>query len=246
MRITSTSTNQRNPMTKLGTIGVRCSMFSVRCSILLLAPLLLCAFALNLSAEPSIDPNVLTGTPLETWKWLVPLLVAGVPLVTRAAKVLMNGGGLFGIARAIFWGSSHASNVESRTSNASAAEPSTLDPRRSTLLLLCASVPLWFLTGCSIMHGPVPANSIVIHAPSGDYKVATPKNVAIEKFQAAVDSNGVFRVTFDKWTSTNDPEVIGKSFAGQAAVTREFFNGMNAFAGKLVEGGFKGAAEGIK
>lgn len=40
--------------------------------------------------------------------------------------------------------------------------------------------------------------------------------------------------------SVNDPQVISKSYAGQAAVMREFFTGANDLVSKAVEGGAKG------
>lgn len=106
------------------------------------------------------------------------------------------------------------------------------------LIVISLAALITFATGC--MHNPVPANKIDIKTPRGSYQIATPKNVAIEKFKASVDTNGTVEVAFDSWTSTNDPQVVDKSYAGQALVMKTAFEGANQLAEKLVEGAAKG------
>lgn len=110
------------------------------------------------------------------------------------------------------------------------------------------TLPLILLTACLLLTGcktPVPANTIKIKTPRGLYQIGTPKNVDIDKFKASVATDGTVEVAFDKWTSTNDPQVIDKSYLGQAAVAKQYFDGMNQLASKLVEGGVKGAKGGL-
>lgn len=70
------------------------------------------------------------------------------------------------------------------------------------------------LAGCSA----VPANKINIQGPTGTYSIETLKNVCISNFVATVRTNGELEIKFDYWSSTNDPAVISKAAAGQAAV----------------------------
>lgn len=93
--------------------------------------------------------------------------------------------------------------------------------------------------GC---RSPVPANQITIKAPSGDYRVATPKNVDITKFEATVNTQGVFSVKFDRWSSTNDPQVIDKASAGRVAEIQAYKD----LIGTAVEAGASGLAKGAK
>lgn len=102
-----------------------------------------------------------------------------------------------------------------------------------------ALVALLFVAGCK---SPVPANTIRIKSPRGDWSIATPKNVSIEGFRASVDTNGSCVIDFAKWTSTNDPEVIGKSYAGRVAEV----NAWSTLVSGLVEAGAKGAVKGVK
>lgn len=102
------------------------------------------------------------------------------------------------------------------------------------LALLCA--------GCGALRGPVPANSIRIKSPRGDYVVNTPKNVSIKGFNATIDAQGTFNLNFEQWTSTNDPQVIDKSYAGAAILAREYFTGISGIAEKLATGAAKGAS----
>lgn len=108
------------------------------------------------------------------------------------------------------------------------------------LSLLCLAL---LATGCKT--NPVPANTISIVTPRGKYNIGTPKNNNIEGFDASVDTNGTVSVKFDKWTSTNDPQVVDKAYAGQALVLKTSFDGLNQTLSKLVEGGVKGAKGGL-
>lgn len=93
--------------------------------------------------------------------------------------------------------------------------------------------------GC---RSPVPANQISIKAPSGTYDVRTPKNVDIQKFEANVNTQGVFTVKFEKWSSTNDPQVIDKASAGRVAEIQAYKD----LVVTAVEKGMAGAAKGMK
>jgi hypothetical protein len=108
-----------------------------------------------------------------------------------------------------------------------------------TTKLFCLALLALGLTGCKTA---VPANTISIKSPRGDWRIATPKNVSIKGMVALVDTNGTFSLSFDQWTSTNDPEVISKSAAGQAAIAREYFTGISGIAEKLAAGAAKGAS----
>lgn len=102
------------------------------------------------------------------------------------------------------------------------------------------------LTVCSLISAgcksPVPANQISIKAPSGTYDIRTPKNVDIQKLEASVSTNGVFNVKVERWSSTNDPQVIDKSSAGRVAE----INAYKDLIGSAVEKGVAGAAKGLK
>jgi hypothetical protein len=108
-----------------------------------------------------------------------------------------------------------------------------------TRKLFCLlAIPL-LLAGCK---SPVPANSISIKSPRGNYLVNTPKNVSIKGFTATIDAQGTFSLNFDQWTSTNDPQVVDKAYLGQSMLAREYFNGISGIAEKLAAGAAKGAS----
>jgi len=93
------------------------------------------------------------------------------------------------------------------------------------LVLLCG--------GCAL---GVPANRIAIRAPSGQYLIETPKNVEITQFNASVDTNGIFSVKFDRWSSTNDPQVVDKATAGRVAELQALGGIAGTIAEKAVQG----------
>lgn len=55
-----------------------------------------------------------------------------------------------------------------------------------------------------------------------------------------ITGTNTFKLSIAELSSQNDPQVIDKSYAGQAAVTKEFFDGANNMISKIVEGGVKG------
>lgn len=97
------------------------------------------------------------------------------------------------------------------------------------------------LCGCLRGGSGVPANRITLKTPRGSYDILTPKNVAISNFKASVDTNGAVQIAFEKWSSTNDPLVIDKAAAGQAAIVNAWSGLMGTVAAKAAEGAAKGA-----
>lgn len=105
------------------------------------------------------------------------------------------------------------------------------------------TLPLLFLALLSGCASPVPANKINIVTPLGSYNIFTPKNVAIVKFKAAVDTNGVVEVTFDSWNSTNDPLVIDKAAAGQVSIINAWSSLLNQAVFAAANGAVQGAVK---
>jgi hypothetical protein len=104
----------------------------------------------------------------------------------------------------------------------------------STIALLAAA-----LTGC---RTPVPSNHISGSLGGVPFELENHKQTTMQGFLLSVTTGtNTCSLSISNLVSTNDPQVIDKSYAGQAAVTKEFFTGMNEFASKLVEGGVKGA-----
>lgn len=118
---------------------------------------------------------------------------------------------------------------------------------KTYFVALIAALSISIFSGCA--GNPVPANTIDITTPRGSYKIATPKNTEITKFEAGIDTNGTVNVKFDKWASTNDAMVISKAYAGKVAVERAKWEGINQLAGSVAkgvaEGGVKGAKGGL-
>lgn len=125
-------------------------------------------------------------------------------------------------------------------------------PRSLAALCLCASVVIF--SGC---QSPVPGTHFSgalggVPFVFDGHKQTSAEDVTLEVVSVA-SRPSVFegvapgfttnysRLHIGKLSSVNDPEVVGKSYAGQALVTKQFFDGMNQFASKLVEGGVKGA-----
>lgn len=98
------------------------------------------------------------------------------------------------------------------------------------------------LCGCGGLG--VPANRITLKTPRGSYDILTPKNVDISNFKASVDTNGSVQIAFDKWASTNDPLVIDKASAGQAAIVNAWSGLLGTVAAKSAEGAAKGVKPG--
>ncbi len=108
---------------------------------------------------------------------------------------------------------------------------------KTSILILCASVMV--LTGCK---SPVPGNHISGSLGGVPFKIENPKQFSAKGFQLTLDAGtNHFVLHFDEMSSQNDPQVIDKSYAGQAAVAKQFFSGINDLMGKIVEGGISGA-----
>lgn len=124
-------------------------------------------------------------------------------------------------------------------------------PKALGHLCLCASVV--FVSGCT---SPVPSNKFSGTIGGVPFVFQGHKQTSVEDVTLEITSiskrggdadsfatcvTNYSRLHIGKLSSVNDPQVISKSYAGQAAVTREFFDGMNAFASKFAEGAVKGA-----
>lgn len=83
---------------------------------------------------------------------------------------------------------------------------------------------------CIILAGCVepPANMLKLHTPKGDYTWTSPKNVTMEGLKAMVSPDGTIDIVVNHISSTNDPQVISKTAAGQAALVREYGKAMNS------------------
>lgn len=109
---------------------------------------------------------------------------------------------------------------------------------------LITALPIAILCGCT---SPVPSNHFKGAIGGVPFEFDTKKQTTAENIEFVVVSAGAFSTNYStlkigKLSGQNDPQVISKSYAGQAAVTKEFFNGINEFASKVVEGGVKGAS----
>jgi hypothetical protein len=101
------------------------------------------------------------------------------------------------------------------------------------------AIPL-LLAGCT---SPVPSTKFSGYVAGQPFEFVGHKQTSAKGVQLTMHSGtNTFSLTIAELSSQNDPQVISKSYAGQAAVTKEFFTGMNQFASKLVEGGVKGAS----
>jgi hypothetical protein len=82
-----------------------------------------------------------------------------------------------------------------------------------------------------------PANQFAITNPRWKLEVKNPKNFTSKDFEATIDTNGTVRIKWGSISSTNDPQVVSKTAAGQAlqiremgqAITSGITNGINAF-----------------
>lgn len=84
----------------------------------------------------------------------------------------------------------------------------------TTLLLVVVSIVA--LTGCG---SPVPGNHISGALGGVPFDIKNPKQFNAKGFDLALDAGtNHFKLHFDEMTSQNDPQVIDKSYAGQAAV----------------------------
>lgn len=98
------------------------------------------------------------------------------------------------------------------------------------------------LLSCGCAFKGVPANRINVSCPYGDFNIATPKNTTIEGMRIEIASNKTFSVTFEKWASTNDPQVLDA--AGVADVAR--MQALSAAIQTAMDAAVKAAAAGAK
>jgi hypothetical protein len=117
---------------------------------------------------------------------------------------------------------------------------------KTTLAL--SFVATLLLTGCQ--SPPVPSNHFQGTIDGVPFQLDTKKQTKMKGFEFLVSRVSPIGTNFatlkiESIEGVNDPQVISKSYAGQAAVAKEFFDGFNSLASKLAEGGTKGAIEGI-
>ena len=109
---------------------------------------------------------------------------------------------------------------------------------KRTAQLLFFTAALALLAGCK---SPVPGTHISGSIGGKPFEFNSPKQMAMEGFSLAhTAGTNTFTLTINKMKSENDPAVIDKAFAGQAAVAQTYFNGINELASKLAEGAAKG------
>lgn len=103
------------------------------------------------------------------------------------------------------------------------------------------------LTGCI---NPVPRNEISGTIAGAPFKIRSPKNVQMNGAELTIISATAYATNFAQlkiksYGSTNDAQVIDKSYAGQAAVTKELFNGINSSLSQLNELAKQGATKAV-
>lgn len=111
-------------------------------------------------------------------------------------------------------------------------------------LIILAAAGLSLLTGCVLTgcKSPVPGAHIKGTLGGVPFDVQNPKQCKIVGFNLSlISGSNTFTLSISNLTSENDPQVIDKSYAGQAAVAKEFFTGINDLASKFAEGAVKGA-----
>lgn len=97
------------------------------------------------------------------------------------------------------------------------------------------------LTGCS---GIVPSTKLSATVAGQKFTLTNPKNTSISGVICEVETNGTARLSISSLSSTNDSQVIDKSYAGQALVVKTVSDGVaQAFeAGAKMAGAGAGAA----
>lgn len=100
----------------------------------------------------------------------------------------------------------------------------------TTLLLVIVSIVV--LAGCG---SPVPGNHISGALGGVPFDIKNPKQFNAKGFDLALDAGtNHFKLHFDEMNSTNDPQVIDKAFAGQVALEKARWDGINSFTASAV------------
>ena len=99
---------------------------------------------------------------------------------------------------------------------------------------ICAIFALALLaaccSGCSLLSKPqVPPTQIGFDHTKGTLFVKSPKNVSIGKM-SVTQSNGVFNLVVENYSSTNDNQVISAVVTAQAAVAKANADTINSLA----------------
>lgn len=104
-------------------------------------------------------------------------------------------------------------------------------------------------TGCATGNKAVPGNHIKGSIAGQPFEIQNPKNTLMEGVVLSHTSGtNTFNLTIAKIASTNDPQVIDKSYAGQAHVTEKMFQGMTQMAeqfNRMLEKISEGTARGM-
>jgi hypothetical protein len=126
----------------------------------------------------------------------------------------------------------------------------SFSPSAVRTVLLAALIAPLALTGCATGNRAVPGNHIKGSIAGQPFEIQNPKNTLMEGVSLTHQSGtNSFTLRIDKLSSTNDPQVIDKAYAGQAAVTKTLFDGVNGTLEKLEKlaatGGKKAATGGV-
>lgn len=103
------------------------------------------------------------------------------------------------------------------------------------------------LAGC---WSPVPSNHFQGMIGDVPFQLDTRKQTALEGLtfkttHVTVTGSNIAELRIEKLTGANDPQVIDKSYAGQAAVAKTYLDGLKGFAESLTKGGAEGAVKGL-
>ena len=106
--------------------------------------------------------------------------------------------------------------------------------------LLAITISIILLTGCVSKLPSTRISGLLGGAP---FEMEYQKQTTIEGLMVQHNtlSNGTFILNIQKLSSVNDPQVIDKAYAGQAAVMKTALEGASEMFSKIAEGAAKGA-----
>ena len=116
-----------------------------------------------------------------------------------------------------------------------------IPPGRVVPAMLALGAAAILFTGCAM---PVPGTRIKGQIGGVPFEVHSPKQATLKglMIQHSAGTNH-FVLNVAELSSTNDPQVIDKSYAGQAAVAKAHYDGATALVEKAVEAGVKAGAK---
>jgi len=77
------------------------------------------------------------------------------------------------------------------------------------------------LTGCALFKGPVPTTTVSANIGGQKMSYSSPKDTTATNVVFEVSSNGTARLSIGAITANNNSNVIGSSYAGEAAMIHE-------------------------